>query len=103
MSRRRRIRVFKRDLEMNDNLDYTFQDFRRSKVYLFSFIAYNILTVYLFTELIQRCIITARKKTVESLSDFPNDCSEFSKDFCVRSNLQIDECRGAKYEKPIVF
>jgi hypothetical protein len=52
---------------MNDNLDYTVQDFRRSKLYLFFFIVYIVLSIYLGIETAFRFIISARKNKVESL------------------------------------
>lgn len=100
---RKKIQVFKRDLMMNDNLAYALADFSGNKIYAAIFVFYLSVSTYLFCALVTRCVIGGRKASVESLYDYPEDCAEFARDYCIRSDLTQDSCRGKQYDKPIVF
>lgn len=86
-----------------ENLNYTLEEFRKNKPFAALFVVYISLNCYLLSALITRFVLAARKNTVESLYDYPEDCSDFAKGTCVRTDLFRDHCRGTRYDQPIVY
>lgn len=86
-----------------ENLSYSLEEFRKNKPFAGIFVLYISINCYLLCALITRCVLAARKNEVESLYDYPADCSEFAKGTCVRSDISRDHCRGTRYDGPIVF
>ena len=86
-----------------ENLSYSLEEFRKNKPFAAIFVLYISINCYLLCALITRFVLAARKNEVESLYDYPTDCSEFAKGTCVRSDIYGDHCRGTRYDGPIVF
>lgn len=79
-------------------------ELRQKKCYSVCFILYVILEFSIGIEFIQRCANIRRSEAVKAYEGYPADCTDFTQNACIRTDLKIDECRGVQNNnEPLVY
>lgn len=85
----------KKGIYLPDNFKETVSEFRRNKMYCFTFFLYVCLELAMGVKFVEFCAIQNRSKLVESEDQYPADCADFAKKNCQRFDLHLSSCRGA--------